>query len=257
LENARLYESLRVDEDRFQKDLDAAREIQKQLLPKQTPWLPGVQLGVAYEPARHLGGDFYDFRSYGDHKLSLAVGDVAGKSTPAALYGTLALGMLREASGQNLVDPRTLLADMNCKLKNLSIGNRFLALAFAVFDNRTHSLVMANSGLPHPYLIRDGKVKEILVEGIPLGIFDNRQYEQVRLELQAGDTVVICSDGIEESLNQHDEEFGRKQIRATLARLADNTASEIASGLRDAVTHHAGAIGPSDDRTILALQVTS
>lgn len=257
LENARLYENLRQDEARLQEDLDAAREIQKQLLPKQTPWLPGVQLGVAYEPARHLGGDFYDFHSYGNDKLALAVGDVSGKSTSAALYGSLALGMLRETYAQDDLEPRLILKDMNRNLWHLHIGNRFLALTTAVFNNRDRTLVLSNSGLPRPYLMRQGTVEEVPAVGMPLGIFADRSYEEVRLQLNVGDAVVICSDGIEESVSPQDEEFGRQRIKATLARLADKTAPEIAGGLQEAAAKHAGPAGPSDDCTILTLKIAS
>ena len=90
-----------------------------------------------------------------------------------------------------------------------------------------------------------------------MGIFADRSYEEIQLQLEVGDTVVICSDGIEESVNPQDEEFGRQRIKATLASLAEKTASEIARGLEEAATKHAGVAGPSDDRTILALKITA
>lgn len=136
LENARLYERLLANERRMEQDLATAREIQKQLLPSSTPWTPELQLGVGYEPARHLGGDFYDFPPYCDGHVAVALGDVAGKATPAALYGSLALGMLREFIGQGCVGPAEILATMNDKLRALAVGNRFLALVFADYEVR-------------------------------------------------------------------------------------------------------------------------
>ena len=98
LANAEMYERLTERERSFDRDLKAARKVQEQLLPRTTPWVQGVQIAAANQPARHLGGDFYDFLPYGDGKIAIAVGDVAGKSTSAALYGSLTVGMLREFS---------------------------------------------------------------------------------------------------------------------------------------------------------------
>lgn len=170
LENARLYEKVRRDEKRLENDLSTAREVQKQLLPKQTPWVKGVQLGVAYQPARHLGGDFYDFLPYGDGRVALAVGDVAGKATSAALFGSLAVGTLREFAERSNLPPGRILAAMNDKLGRLGFSSRFVAMAFAVYDAETRLLTLANSGLPYPYLVRGRTVSRIEVAGVPLGL---------------------------------------------------------------------------------------
>ena len=255
LENARLYEKLRHDEQRLEKDLLTAREVQKQLLPKQTPWLRGVQLGVAYEPARHLGGDFYDFLPYGDRCVALAVGDVAGKATSAALLGSLAVGTLREFAARSHLPPGRILAAMNDKLGRLGFSSRFVAMVFAVYDAESRVLTIANSGLPYPYLVRGRTVRQIEVAGVPLGLLPDRKYEEVEIELQPGDAVVIASDGVEESLNTSEEEFSFTRARGTLERLADRSASQIADGLLDAVRAFSDGAEISDDRTILTLKV--
>ena len=255
LENARLYEKLRHDEQRLEKDLLTAREVQKQLLPKQTPWLQGVQLGVAYQPARHLGGDFYDFLPYGDRRLAVAVGDVAGKATSAALLGSLAVGTLREFAARSHLPPGRILAAMNDKLGRLGFSSRFVAMVFAVYDAESRILTIANSGLPYPYLVRGRTVRRIEVAGVPLGLLPDRKYEEVEIELQPGDAVVIASDGVEESLNTREEEFSFARARGTLERLADRSASQMADGLLDAVRMFSDGAEISDDRTILTLKV--
>ena len=255
LENARLYEKLRHDEQRLEKDLLPAREVQKQLLPKQTPWLQGVQLGVAYQPARHLGGDFYDFLPYGDRRLAVAVGDVAGKATSAALLGSLAVGTLREFAARSHLPPGRILAAMNDKLGRLGFSSRFVAMVFAVYDAESRILTIANSGLPYPYLVRGRTVRRIEVAGVPLGLLPDRKYEEVEIELQPGDAVVIASDGVEESLNTREEEFSFARARGTLERLADRSASQMADGLLDAVRMFSDGAEISDDRTILTLKV--
>lgn len=255
LENARLYEKLHHDEQRLENDLSTAREVQKQLLPKQTPWVQGVQLGVAYEPARHLGGDFYDFLPYGPKSVALAVGDVAGKATSAALLGSLAVGTLREfAVGSNL-PPGRILAAMNDKLGRLGFSSRFVAMLFAVYDAERRVLTLANSGLPYPYLVRGRTVRRIETAGVPLGLLPDRSYDEIEVALQPGDSVVIASDGVEESLDSNEEEFSFARVRGTLERLADRSASQIADGLLDAVRIFSDDAEISDDRTIVTLKV--
>lgn len=253
LENASLYERLRDNERRIEQELAMAREIQEQLLPTTTPWLPSLQIGIGYEPARHLGGDFYDFLHYCDGKVAVAVGDVAGKATAAALYGSLALGILREFAGGECVGPAATLAAMNEKLRAFKVGRRFLAMTFAVLDGDGSALTLANSGLPHPFLVRAGEVRPLTVEGVPLGLLPDRQYRELRLRLEPGDAVVICTDGVEESRDRESRELGDERVRAALARLAGRPPQEIAQGLLAACRAFSGAGEPSDDRTIVIL----
>jgi sigma-B regulation protein RsbU (phosphoserine phosphatase) len=254
LENARLYEQLQRDERKLETDLSTAREMQKQLLPKSTPWVPGLQIAVGYEPALHLAGDFYDFLPYGQDRVAIAVGDVAGKATSAALFGTLAIGMLREYAAESRVGPSKLLAEMNRKLRKLGFDNRFLAMLFAVYDKTTRRVTMANSGLPYPFVVRGRQVHRIDIGGVPLGLFEGQSYEETEIGLADGDALLIASDGLEESLNESSEEFGPKGVEATLRRLAPGTAQEISHGLLQAARHHSGSGAASDDRTIVVLK---
>ena len=255
LENARLYQKVQADERRMADDLTTAKEIQKRLLPKASPWLQGLQVAVAYQPAWQLGGDFYDFVSWGEDGALFAVGDVAGKSTPAALYGALALGMLRELAAQECCHPSRLLAEMNAKLCPLGIDNRFVALGLMAYEPAHRKLTLSSSGLPHPHLVRNDEVEAILVEGVPLGLLPERDYEETVLTLETGDVVVMCSDGIEESLDGEGEELGKEELREQLLALMEGSAREIADGLLTAADRHAGGGEPSDDRTVLVLKV--
>jgi len=256
LENARLYERLQRDERKLETDLSTARQVQKQLLPKTTPWIPGLQVGVAYEPARHLGGDFYDFLPYGEGQVAIAVGDVAGKATSAALFGSLAIGMLREYAVETRLAPGRILAEMNRKLGHLGFDSRFLAMLFAVYDRATRRLTIANSGLPHPYLLRGRSLRKIEIGGVPLGLLPDRRYDEAVIELGEDEAVVFASDGVEDSLNERDEEFGLKRIEGTLQRLASESAGKISEGLLEATRLHAGHAEAYDDRTIVVLKST-
>lgn len=255
-ENSRLYEKLRQDEQRLAEDLNMAREIQRQLLPSSTPWVSGLQLAVQYCPARHLAGDFYDFLPFGEGRLAIAVGDVSGKATAAALYGAMAVGMLREYAASRHHDPARILQDLNDRLGELEVDRRFLAMTFGVYDSRDRSLLLAGSGLPHPLLVRDGVVEEIEVEGVPLGILGPQTYRQLRIDLQPGDVLVIYSDGVEDCQAPDEEEFGIERVREVLA-VGGDSASEIAVLLMEATERHAAGAEAYDDRTILVLKAVA
>lgn len=260
LENSRLYERVKADEQRMARELSAARETQRVLLPRSTPWLPGLRTAVAYCPARHLGGDLYDFLSYGEGQTAIALGDVAGKGTGSALYASLAVGLLRGFVSESRCDPSCVLSYLNDELVQLQADKRFLALAFAVFDRSTHGLTLANSGVPFPYLIRRGPgdahtVESLPIGGLPLGKLSDITYQGLEVTLEPGDTVVFTSDGIEECLGPHDEPFGEGRLEATLGRLAGHSAEAIADGLLAATDTFLDGREPSDDRTIVVLQV--
>ncbi|HWN42427.1 MAG TPA: GAF domain-containing SpoIIE family protein phosphatase [Thermoanaerobaculia bacterium] len=255
LENARLYEQVRQDEKRLQDDVTMAQRIQQALLPHASPWLPGFQIGVAYEPARDLGGDFYDFLPYGEGRLAVAVGDVAGKALPAALYGSFAIGLLREYAAHGEFRPAQVLEDMNCKLLHVRVDRRFLAMVFGVVDSADRTLTLSSSGLPYPHLVRDGRVEEIQLAGLPLGLLPERTYQEIRLDLQSGDLVVICSDGVEESRNGNEEEFGSERLKEVLLAFAALPATQIAEGILESCRRYSGRAGAGDDRTVLVIKV--
>ncbi len=256
LENAALYERVRADERRLAADLETAREMQRFLLPRTTPWVPGLQTAVAYSPARHLGGDLYDFLDYGEGRTAITVGDVAGKGTSAALYGALAIGLLRGYMADNRCEPSCVLSHLNDELHQLQAEKRFLALAFAVYDHRDSSLKVANSGLPYPLLLRAGEVREIEAGGVPVGAMAGTDYRQLELQLEPGDVVVFASDGIEECLGPSDRPFGAERVRRTLRALAGGSARDVADGLLAATEEHlCGQCEPSDDRTVVVLRV--
>lgn len=257
LENARLYEQVRGEEQRLQQDLRTARQIQMHLLPRATPWVPGLQIGVAYEPARHVGGDLYDFLPYGEGRLAVALGDVAGKATAAALYGSFAVAVLREHAAHRPAGPAQILADMSVKLRQLGFENRFLAMAFAVYDAARSTVRLANGGLPRPWLVRAGdppRVESVAASGVPLGLLAQVRHEEVDIRLHPGDALVLLSDGIEETLDVREQELGPTRVREALARLAGGSAAEIAQGLLETARRFAGSAAASDDRTIVVLR---
>lgn len=258
LENARLFEQVRENERRLQNDLGTAREIQLQLLPAGAREVPGLDLAPAYVPARELGGDFYDFLPYGEGRLAVALGDVSGKGTAAALYGSLAIGMIREIVVANMCDPACMLALLNRRLHGVRLDSQFIAMSFAVYDAAARRLTLSNAGGPYPLLLRDGHVLSIRLEGVPLGLLPNTQYDESSIDLTPGDVVVFASDGILESTNDVEEEFGLHRFSAVLSRVSrQDSARAIAERILAETDDHSGAATtPHDDRTLVVLRVT-
>lgn len=258
LENSRLFEETRKTQTRLQDDLETAREIQRQLLPSGAKEVPGLDLATAYIPARELGGDFYDLLPYGVGRLAIANGDVSGKGTAAALYGSLAIGILRELVNDREPSPAEMLSLMNERLLGARLDARFIAMHFAVYDAALRELTIGNAGGTLPLLVRNGEVTEIQVAGIPLGMLPEVDYEQVTLDLQPGDVVVFASDGIHESTNRDDEEFGVDRLKTLLATVSPSDPGyTIAQRIVKATDEHAGpGRPPHDDRTLLILRFT-
>lgn len=258
LENARLYAEARESERRLLDDLDTAREIQRQLLPTGAREVPGLDLAAAYVPARELGGDFYDFLPYAEGQIALALGDVSGKGTAAALYGSLAIGTMRELVVEHATQPAKMLAMLNQRMYGARLDAKFIAMTFAIFDAPTRRLTLANAGGPYPLLVRDGSVKEIQVAGIPLGLLLESEYDEVTVQLQIGDIVIFASDGIIESEDALKEQFGSERLISFLSQLAStDSAKEIADNILIATDLHSGLdVPPHDDRTLLVMRVT-
>lgn len=258
LENSRLFEEGREIQTRLQNDLDTAREIQRQLLPTGAKEIPGLDLATAYVPARELGGDFYDLLPYGIGRLGIALGDVSGKGTAAALYGSLAIGVLREVVNERQGSPSEMLDVMNGRLLAARLDARFIAMHFAVYDAALRELSIANAGGTLPLLLRDGVVTELDVTGIPLGLLPEAEYNEITLALLPGDVIVLASDGIHESTNKDLEEYGSERLKALLAEVVPlDPGYTIAQRIVKATDEHTGpGLPPHDDRTLLILRVT-
>jgi phosphoserine phosphatase RsbU/P len=258
IENACLYDALRRAEQRKRQDLERAREVQQLLLPKTMPSTQGLDVAVQYLPANELGGDFYDFLPYSDGKLAIAVGDVSGKGSAAALLACLGVGILREHAVHQPSPPADMLADLNGHLQIPGSNGRFIAMAFGIYDPAKSELCLASAGFPPPLLIRAREVTEVAVSGVPLGLLPDITYDPVSLALQPGDTVVFCSDGVHEQTNALEEEFGLGRLVAHLAEACGSSSAErIAGDIVRAIEAYAGT-DPirecSDDRTIVVLK---
>jgi sigma-B regulation protein RsbU (phosphoserine phosphatase) len=259
LENARLYEKIAKEEARLERDLDAARTLQSYLMPACCPDLPGLQMSAHYEPAREIGGDFYDFMVHNgpDGKpqgLVLFTGDVSGKGAAAALYAAMVIGALRNVAQQHL-SPGEMLLALNEILLQRRAESRYVALSCAYFDLESRTLEMANAGLNLPVLCRGGQILDVHVEGVPLGLLEDVEYETVLVMLEPGDTVVFCSDGITDNLNPAREDFGTQRLKDLVLANCNLPTSEMVEMIFEHVNAWAHGRPAFDDQTVVALKV--
>ena len=258
IENARLYERVRQQEQRLEADLDLAREVQKRLLPQACPVLATAQLAAKFIPARQIGGDLFDFLRYSRKTdaatLGIAIGDVSGKGAPAALYGALASGFLR-SHGTGHPTPAEMLTRINASLSERQIEAQFVCLTYAVWSEKNSVLRIANSGLPRPIYCHNGQLQRIEATGLPLGLFPTAEYDEVTFHAQPGDMFVFFSDGLIDARNRNGEMFGRRRIEEVITANWQRTADELVSALFGAVAEFSAGEEPYDDETVVALKV--
>jgi len=211
VENARLYAELAQRERRMEEDLEAARELQRILLPDAKPEIEGLDAAVRLRPAREISGDIYDIFEQRGGQTVIAMGDVSGKGAAAALYGGLMSGLLRTLAPRR-PRPAELMRALNDALVQRRVESRYVTLGILLWDATTRKIVMANAGAIPPMICRGGDILKLRVEGVPIGLLDNREYEELTFQAQAGDTIVLYSDGIPDHMNAEGTEFGRGRL---------------------------------------------
>ncbi len=254
IENARLYEQVARDEARMERDLSAARRIQGALLPRLPGPEYGLDIAARVVSSRELSGDLYDFLRYGPQELGVAMGDVAGKGSAAALYGAVAIGTLRSLGPQKH-RPAEMLRAINGFLGERRIEGRFMTLCFATWHRGRRKLRVANAGQEQPFLFHDGKCERIDLSGFPLGMFEEATYDQRSFILNEGDVVVFHSDGIGDAQALSGEFFGHQGLSDIIARHHGLTADGLADKILEEVDAFSGGRHPADDRTLVVLKV--
>src|ERR1700726_1875825 len=254
IENAQLYEEIGRQERKLERDLALARELQKRLLPQSLPKLANLEVAAKFMPARAIGGDLYDFVNYSQSRLGMVIGDVSGKGAPAAIYAALVSGILRSHAPIE-PGPAEMLSAVNLSLAERRIEAQFVSLIYAVWDDEHRTLLVANSGLPRPVLVHDGKNSVIEATGLPLGLFDDASYDEFRFKMKPGDMFVFFSDGILDARNRKGELFGRGQVEKIIAECAGQSAACVVESLFKAAAEHSAGVETFDDQTVVAIKV--
>jgi sigma-B regulation protein RsbU (phosphoserine phosphatase) len=254
IENARLYEEINRQERRLERDLAMARELQFRLLPQSRPKLANLEIAAKFSPARTIGGDLYDFLTYSQSRTALVIGDISGKGAPAAIYAALVSGILRSHAPMEPA-PAEMLAAVNYSLAERRIDGQFCSLIYAVWDDATLTLHVANSGLPRPVYCHKGKTQMIEATGLPLGLFDDAEYDEFSFQAEPDDLFVFFSDGILDATDKSGDLFGRTRVEKIIAGCASNSAESIVKTIFKAVAEHASGVDTFDDQTVVAIKV--
>ncbi len=252
IENARLFEEKATNEARLEQDLSAARALQSHLLPLGSLHGPGIRVAARNEPATMVSGDFYDFYTSRD-SVRVLNGDVSGKGAAAALYAALASGLFRSMTGP-ATSPAATFELVNRSLVERKIDGRFLAAHFMTWHARQRRLVMAGSGMPFPYVSRDGRIETVPLEGVPLGLFSDSRYTETSMRMAPGDFAVSVSDGFNETVDEHGEPYGEQRLKDVLKGLRYATAEEILREIFDDVGKYCDDCSQRDDRTAVVLR---
>ncbi len=261
IENARLYEEVRRNEERIEKELRFAKRVQMALLPTELPkGLRGVDVAGRFEPATELGGDIHDYLAIDSHTLAVAVGDVSGKGAPAALYGAFAAELVRSRSMRRRFAPDTfsvsgVLQVMNTILHERQLEEYYCTLCYAFFDFKAHTVTLSNSGLPYPIRCTKDTCEQIELPGIPLGSFPGVTYDEITLPLKKGDLFVFCSDGIFEAMNEDGQEFGAARLCDVVREYRQQTARGIVDAIFDAAAAFQRGAPRHDDMTAVAVKI--
>jgi len=254
LENARLYEKLARDEARLERDLQAAKRIQGALLQPVPSEDYGLDMAARYLSAREVCGDLYEFLRYGPQQLGIALGDVSGKGTAAALYGAVAIGIMRSLAPQKLQPPE-ILKVMNQIIGERRIEGRFMTACFATWQKAKRKLRVANAGQSQPLLYKDGHCEKIELTGFPLGIFEEVSYDEWNGVLEPGEILVFHSDGIAESTNPEGQFFGTEKLRKLIEQHHQLQAAELADRILREVDWFTQNAPLADDRTLVIAKV--
>jgi sigma-B regulation protein RsbU (phosphoserine phosphatase) len=252
VENARLYEQIAIREQRLEDDLKAARKLQSVLLPREAPPIDGLEIAIRLRPAREISGDIYDFFTQGDFAF-FAFGDVSGKGAAAALYGALVSGLLRTLAHRRRT-PAQLLRLINDVLLERRVDAQYVALTMLQWEPPARRFTIANAGAVPPILCRQGELIAPRIEGIPAGLLEGTEYDEVTLETQPGDVILLYSDGVQDQPNPRGEPY-EKRLPHLLRKLCHKAPCEIVDEILadlDAFTEDGSAF---DDQTIIAMKV--
>jgi sigma-B regulation protein RsbU (phosphoserine phosphatase) len=253
IESARLY----LEEQEYQKmqqEMNLARNIQMNLLPKQMPLMKGYDAYGISVPAQEVGGDYYDFISRDENCFIFCLGDVSGKGMPAALLMANLQATLRGTT-MGCKSALDCLKRSNGLLYHSTDQEKYATIFYGVLDTKNHQLSFANAGHNHPFLVsRDGSFKRLEAIGIPLGWMEDFEYTEEVVPFNKGDVLVTFSDGISEAMNEMEEEFEEEKILEAIRQNLDISPKELTDKLLRLVQAHTGNAAQTDDMTLVVIK---
>jgi serine phosphatase RsbU (regulator of sigma subunit) len=251
LENEQFRREL-IRRERLARELEIAREIQRYILPPRCPDLDGYEMAVEYRPAREVGGDLYDFDRT-NQTLRIVIGDVSGKSIPAALYGAVFSGQMRTLLAQTMA-PAEMLSLLNSNLISRYQTNNHIAVASLELNLQTGEVIIANGGMPFPYLVRAGEVTRIAAAGVPLGLLEEATYDEHLFRLETGDLLLLTSDGTTDAVSPEGELYDSRRLMESIRRHAPEGVTELLEKLCSRIDEFTGETDLDDDITLMAIR---
>ena len=254
LENARLYGEVARNESRMERELADAQRMQGALLRPVPSEDFGLDIAARILSAREVCGDLYDFVRYGSQQLGVVLGDVSGKGSAAALYGAVAIGILRSLTPLKL-QPAEFLRQLNHLICERRIEGRFITLCYATWQKQRRKFRVDNAGQSQPIISRGDRCELVRLAGFPLGLYDEVTYDEWSTTLDIGDIVVFYSDGFTEAASPDGHQFGSNRMRELVATHRGAPAGELADRLLAAVQDFTSGAALTDDRTLVVMKV--
>jgi len=260
MENARLTDRI-VEQEKLHRDLALAAEVQRRLLPEKSPETSLGALAAVSVPARTVGGDYYDFLDVGDHRIGIALADIAGKGVAAALIMSVVHASLRIIAAEGNVSLPELAAKMNRFLYGSTRSSSYATFFYAQIDEETRQLRYVNAGHNPPYLLRRVDVPEIQIDelstgGMIIGMFPQANYKEATVDLRSGDVLVVFTDGVTEAMNPDDEEFGEQRLKDLLRSIAHLPVQEMSTRISHELTKWIAHAPQHDDLTFIVMKVS-
>jgi sigma-B regulation protein RsbU (phosphoserine phosphatase) len=257
IENARLYAEIANRERRMQDDLKAAGELQSVMLPSEAPEIEGLEVAIGLRPARQISGDLYHFVEHHDKRheaphMVIAFGDSSGKGVAAALYGAVLEGLMRTLAPKRR-KPAELMKALNDALLARKVEARFVTMLLMLWHPHSHEFHISNAGGNPPMICRTGEMVNLRIEGVPLGLLPDREYDEIAFQAQPGDTIVLYSDGVSDHFSPDGKEYGS----ARLAKVVRAVCHKSTQDLVDEVFADLDRFNPVrfDDQTVIAIKV--
>jgi PAS domain S-box-containing protein len=244
-----------LEKERMSKELDIARKIQFSMLPKACPVLEGWQFAAFYQPARQIGGDFYDFIKLPQGRIGVVIADVVDKGVPAALTMSLSRAIVRSIAGSG-VGPSAILVHANQILLNDQIANAFVTTLFASLDPHTGHIELANAGHNRPlwYSSAARQVNEIKTQGMAMGLYPNVTIEQKAVEILPGDVLLFYTDGLSEAINTQDEFYGEERLAEVFGAHHQQDAQEILDAIHASWLEFTAGTEQADDVSMVVVK---
>ena len=241
---------------RLFKEFEIASEIQHSFIPSELPSIPGLDIASIFQPAKEVGGDFYDFITLPDDNLGIVIADVAGKGMPAALYMALSRALIRACSTHDEKNMISAVQSMNGLIQECTRSDYFVTMFYAIINHETKQMRYVRAGHNPPVLYRKNIDKCLALKGVgvALGMFDSISLEENVVDLENGDVVVFFTDGVTEAINSQKEEYGLARLSQLIAINAEQKADVITLNIITDVMKFAAAEPQFDDITLVVLK---